>query len=121
MRKGRDMGFTWLMVSNKDSGSAGTISMSRFVQASSRFRFLPTLLLVLLRSWFLRLGHANCLGCLLLCPDDASLAIATEYTVYCYFKMTETQTTLSLSKEEGGYYNSIYALQIDCSRFFRYC
>ena len=44
----------------------------------------------------------------------ASLAIADLelYRVYRYFKMTETQTTLSLSKEEGGYYNSIYALQI---------
>jgi len=29
-----------------------------------------------------------------------------------YLTMTETQTSLSLSKEEGGYYNSIYALQL---------
>ena len=34
------------------------------------------------------------------------------YRIYRYFKMTETQTTLSLSKEEGGYYNSIYAIQL---------
>ena len=39
------------------------------------------------------------------------LAIAVQiYRIYRYFKMTETQTTLSLSKEEGGYYNSIYAI-----------
>jgi hypothetical protein len=44
----------------------------------------------------------------------ATLAVADLeiYRVYRYFKMTETQTSLSLSKEEGGYYNSIYAIQL---------
>jgi 1,3-beta-glucan synthase len=114
--KGRDMGFTSVNgFEQKISGSAGTISMSRdlfrlhrgldFFRVFSLYFSGPGFYVsVMQTSWavyFFALTHA-------------SLAIADLelYRVYRYFKMTETQTTLSLSKEEGGYYNSIYALQI---------
>ena len=114
--KGRDMGFTSVNgFEQKISGSAGTISMSRdlfrlhrgldFFRIFSLYFSGPGFYVSVMQTawavYFFALTHA-------------SLAIADLelYRVYRYFKMTETQTTLSLSKEEGGYYNSIYALQI---------
>ena len=114
--KGRDMGFTSVNgFEQKISGSAGTISMSRdlfrlhrgldFFRLFSLYFSGPGFYVSVMQTawavYFFALTHA-------------SLAIADLelYRVYRYFKMTETQTTLSLSKEEGGYYNSIYALQI---------
>jgi len=114
--KGRDMGFTSVNgFEQKISGSAGTISMSRDIYRLHRsmdfFRILSMyfsgpgfFISVMQTAW--------CVYLYILVHAGLAIADLEIYRVYRYFKMTETQTTLSLSKEEGGYYNSIYAIQL---------
>lgn len=114
--KGRDMGFTSVNgFEQKISGSAGTISMSRDVYRLHRsmdfFRVLSMyfsgpgfFISVMQTAW--------CVYLYILVHAGLAIADLEIYRIYRYFKMTETQTTLSLSKEEGGYYNSIYAIQL---------
>jgi hypothetical protein len=114
--KGRDMGFTSVNgFEQKISGSAGTISMSRDVYRLHRsmdfFRMMSMyfsgpgfFISVMQTAW--------CVYLYILVHAGLAIADLEIYRVYRYFKMTETQTTLSLSKEEGGYYNSIYAIQL---------
>jgi len=114
--KGRDMGFTSVNgFEQKISGSAGTISMSRDIHRLHRsmdfFRILSLyfsgpgfFISVMQTAW--------CVYLYILVHASLAVADLEIYRVYRYFKMTETQTTLSLSKEEGGYYNSIYAIQL---------
>ena len=114
--KGRDMGFTSVNgFEQKISGSAGTISMSRDIYRLHRsmdfFRIMSMyfsgpgfFISVMQTAW--------CVYLYILVHASLAIADLEIYRVYRYFKMTETQTTLSLSKEEGGYYNSIYAIQL---------
>ena len=114
--KGRDMGFTSVNgFEQKISGSAGTISMSRDVYRLHRsmdmFRMMSMyfsgpgfFISVMQTAW--------CVYLYILVHAGLAIADLEIYRVYRYFKMTEAQTTLSLSKEEGGYYNSIYAIQL---------
>ncbi len=114
--KGRDMGFTSVNgFEQKISGSSGTISMSRDLfrlhrgmdsaRVFSLFFSGPGFFISMMQT-------AWCVYLYILAHATLALADLEIYRVYRYFKMTETQTSLSLSKEEGGYYNSIYALQL---------
>ena len=114
--KGRDMGFTSVNgFEQKISGSAGTISMSRDVFRLHRsmdfFRIMSMyfsgpgfFISVMQTAW--------CVYLYILVHAGLAIADLEIYRIYRYFKITEAQTTLSLSKEEGGYYNSIYAIQL---------
>lgn len=114
--KGRDMGFTSVNgFEQKISGSSGTISMSR--DLFRLHRGLDSLRIFSLffsgPGFFISMMQtAWCVYLYILAHAALAVADLEIYRVYRYFKMTETQTSLSLSKEEGGYYNSIYALQL---------
>jgi callose synthase len=114
--KGRDMGFTSVNgFEQKISGSSGTISMSRdlfrlhkgmdALRIFSLYFSGPGFFISMMQT-------AWCVYLYILAHATLAIADLEMYRVYRYFKMTETQTSLSLSKEEGGYYNSIYALQL---------
>ena len=114
--KGRDMGFTSVNgFEQKISGSSGTISMSRDLfrlhRGMDTFRIFslffsgPGFFIAMMQT-------AWCVYLYILAHATLAMADLEIYRVYRYFKMTETQTSLSLSKEEGGYYNSIYAIQL---------
>ena len=114
--KGRDMGFTSVNgFEQKISGSSGTISMSRDLfrlhRGMDAFRVFslffsgPGFFICMMQT-------AWCVYLYILAHATLAVADLEIYRVYRYFKMTETQTSLSLSKEEGGYYNSIYAIQL---------
>ena len=114
--KGRDMGFTSVNgFEQKISGSSGTISMSRdlfrlhrgmdMLRVFSLFFSGPGFFISMMQT-------AWCVYLYILAHATLAVADLEIYRVYRYFKMTETQTSLSLSKEEGGYYNSIYAIQL---------
>ena len=114
--KGRDMGFTSVNgFEQKISGSSGTISMSRdmfrlhrgmdSLRIFSLFFSGPGFFISMMQT-------AWCVYLYILAHAALAVADLEIYRVYRYFKMTETQTSLSLSREEGGYYNSIYAIQL---------
>ena len=114
--KGRDMGFTSVNgFEQKISGSSGTISMSRDLfrlhRGMDSFRIFS--LFFSGPGFFISMMQtAWCVYLYIVAHATLAVADLEIYRVYRYFKMTETQTSLSLSKEEGGYYNSIYALQL---------
>jgi 1,3-beta-glucan synthase len=114
--KGRDMGFTSVNgFEQKISGSSGTISMSRDLfrlhRGMDAFRVFS--LFFSGPGFFISMMQtAWCVYLYILAHATLAVADLEIYRVYRYFKMTETQTSLSLSKEEGGYYNSIYAIQL---------
>ena len=114
--KGRDMGFTSVNgFEQKISGSSGTISMSRdlyrlhkgmdALRVFSLYFSGPGFFISMMQT-------AWCVYLYILAHAALAVADLEIYRVYRYFKMTETQTSLSLSREEGGYYNSIYAIQL---------
>ena len=102
--KGRDMGFTSVNgFEQKISGSSGTISMSRDLfrlhrgmdsaRVFSLFFSGPGFFISMMQT-------AWCVYLYILAHATLALADLEIYRVYRYFKMTETQTSLSLSKEE---------------------
>ena len=115
---------TWVSRLNgfeqKISGSSGTISMSRdlyrlhkgmdALRVFSLYFSGPGFFISMMQT-------AWCVYLYILAHAALAVADLEIYRVYRYFKMTETQTSLSLSREEGGYYNSIYAIQLGFSRF----
>ena len=114
--KGRDMGFTSVNgFEQKISGSSGTISMSRDIHRLHKgMDSLRVFSLYFSGPGFFisMMQTAWCVYLYILAHATLAVADLEIYRVYRYFKMTETQTSLSLSKEEGGYYNSIYAIQL---------